>query len=65
MRTGITSVQCMNGRNKPMGHIYPSTASRLERVNSYLQCYLLLEMSNYLLSLYVNFAERKSSLKKS
>ena len=32
-------------------------------INNYLQFFLLLEMSNYLLSLHVNFAPRKSSEK--
>ena len=37
----------------------------LELIHIFNQCYLLLEMSNYVLSLHVNFDARKSSLKKS
>ena len=35
MRTGLTSVLCMNGRNKPLGHI--RCPSRLERVKFTIQ----------------------------
>ena len=37
MGTGVTSVLCMNGRNKPHGHIDPG---RLERVKLHFSCFI-------------------------